>query len=101
MITLLVEAGVLAPERQIQLAEAERHHLKVRRARDGEQLRLLDGRGGAGQAMLVGNPSEGLVQISIVDSVPAPVTRGLASRRAIVTVLSGWSRKRPSLASRT
>ena len=78
MITLLVEAGVLAPERQIQLAEAERHHLKVRRARDGEKLRLLDGRGGAGQAMLVGNPSEGLVQISIVDSVPAPVTRGLA-----------------------
>jgi len=73
-----VEAGVLAPERQIQLAEAERHHLKVRRARDGEKLRLLDGRGGAGQAMLVGNPSEGLVQISIVDSVPAPVTRGLA-----------------------
>jgi 16S rRNA (uracil1498-N3)-methyltransferase len=78
MITLLVEAGVLAPERQIQLAEAERHHLKVRRAREGEKLRLLDGRGGAGEAMLVGNPSEGLVQISIVDSVPAPVTRGLA-----------------------
>ena len=78
MITLLVEAGVLAPERQIQLAEAERHHLKVRRAREGEKLRLLDGRGGAGEAMLVGNPSEGLVQISIVDSVPAPATRGLA-----------------------
>ena len=43
MITLLVEAGVLAPEVQVQLEESERHHLRVRRAREGEQVRLLDG----------------------------------------------------------
>jgi len=78
MITVLVEAGVLAPERQVQLAEAERHHLKVRRAREGERIRLLDGRGGAGEAMLVGSPSEGIVRISRFESVPRPVARGLA-----------------------
>ena len=78
MITLLVEAGVLAPERQVQLNEAERHHLKVRRARAGEKVRLLDGRGGTGEGTLVGNPSEGLVQISAIGVLPVPVTRGIA-----------------------
>ena len=78
MITLLVEAGVLAPERRVQLNEAERHHLKVRRARDGEKVRLLDGRGGAGEGTLVGNPSDGMVLVSAVNVVPVPVTRGIA-----------------------
>jgi 16S rRNA (uracil1498-N3)-methyltransferase len=78
MITLLVEAGVLAPERRVQLNEAERHHLKVRRARDGEKVRLLDGRGGAGEGTLVGHPSDGMVLVSAINVVPVPVTRGIA-----------------------
>jgi len=78
MITLLVEAGVLAPERDITLVEAERHHLRVRRARAGDRVRLVDGRGGVGDGTLVGVPSEGTVRVATLRSEPAPPTRGLA-----------------------
>lgn len=78
MITLLVEAGVLAPERDIKLVEAERHHLRVRRARAGDPVRLVDGRGGVGDGTLVGVPSEGTVHVATLRSEPAPTCRGLA-----------------------
>lgn len=78
MITLLVEAGVLAPECHIQLVEAERHHLQVRRARAGDAVRLLDGRGGIGDGTLVGAPSAGTVHVATLRSEPAPPCRGLA-----------------------
>jgi 16S rRNA (uracil1498-N3)-methyltransferase len=78
MITLLVEAGVLAPGRQIPLDESERHHLKVRRARDGERVRLLDGFGGTGEGTLVGPPSEASIHVDVFKPVPPPVRRGLA-----------------------
>ncbi len=78
MITLLVKAGVLAPERDIQLVEAERHHLRVRRARAGDPVRLVDGRGGVGDGTLVGAPSEGTVHVVTLRSEPAPICRGLA-----------------------
>lgn len=78
MITLLVEAGALAPERQVELDESERHHLKVRRARAGERVRLLDGFGGIGEGTLMGSPSAGCIQVLAFETVPAPVRRGLA-----------------------
>lgn len=78
MITLLVEAGVLAPERQVELDESERHHLKVRRARQGERVRLLDGSGGIGEGTVVGTPSEGRIHVVEFEAVPAPVRRGIA-----------------------
>ena len=79
MISLLVQAGVLAPERQIQLDEAERHHLKVRRAQDGEPVRLLDGQGGVADGVIAGGPAEGLIQVTSCTVVPVPMTRGLAA----------------------
>ena len=78
MIIVLVEAGVLAPERQVQLDESERHHLRVRRAREGERVQLLDGLGGSAEGTVVGSPSEGLIQITSHQVVPRPVRRGIA-----------------------
>ena len=78
MITLLVEAGVLAPEVQVHLEESERHHLRVRRAREGEQVRLLDGLGGVAEGLIAGPPAEGFVQVSSFTRVPRPARRGLA-----------------------
>ena len=78
MITLLVQAGVLAPERQIQLDEPERHHLRVRRATEGESVRLLDGFGGTGEGVVVGAPSEGLILVSSFNTAPRPALRGIA-----------------------
>ncbi|HKP29537.1 MAG TPA: RsmE family RNA methyltransferase [Gemmatimonadales bacterium] len=78
MITLLVQAGVLAPERQIQLDQSERQHLRVRRAQEAERVRLLDGFGGTAEGVVLGNPSDGLVQVSSVSTVPKPAFRGIA-----------------------
>lgn len=78
MITLLVEAGVLAPERQVRLDESERHYLKVRRARGGEPVRLLDGLGGMAEGVIAGAPSEGLILVQAHSMVLRPARRGLA-----------------------
>jgi len=78
MITLLVPAGLLAPGREVSLDQSERHHLKVRRARDGDPVRLLDGRGGIAEGTLSGSPGEGPIRVLSVRSIPRPPVRGLA-----------------------
>jgi 16S rRNA (uracil1498-N3)-methyltransferase len=78
MITLLVQAGVLAPGQQVRLDDPERHHLRVRRAREGEVVRLLDGMGGTAEGTIAGNPSEGLIQVHSHSVTPRPARRGLA-----------------------
>ena len=78
VITLLVEAGALAPEQQVRLDESERHHLRVRRAREGDPVRLLDGRGGTAEGHIAGSPAEGIIQVQTQVTVPRSACRGLA-----------------------
>jgi 16S rRNA (uracil1498-N3)-methyltransferase len=78
MITLLVQAGVLAPERQIQLDESERNHLRVRRGQEGDSVQLRDGYGGIGEGVIAGNPAEGLIQVSTSSTLTRPARRGIA-----------------------
>lgn len=78
MITLLVQAGVLAPGGEVPLEESERHHLRVRRAREGDPVRLVDGHGGTGEGILAGSPAEGPIRVERVHSVSRPTVRGLA-----------------------
>lgn len=54
MTAVLVPPGTLEPGAVLQIAEAEAHHLRVRRAAAGELVRLLDGAGGVGEGTLVG-----------------------------------------------
>lgn len=76
MISLLVEPGSLAPGKDLRLAEAERHHLKVRRAREGETVRLMDAHGMIGSGALV-QATAGIVRVADVASAPRPPVRGL------------------------
>ena len=75
MITVLVPPGAAAGRRE-RLDDAEQHHLRVRRARDGEQVALRDGAGlvGTGRVALVGKAWE--VEVDGVErrARPAPLT---------------------------
>jgi 16S rRNA (uracil1498-N3)-methyltransferase len=60
------------------LDEAEIHHLKVRRARDGEQVEVLDGAGLMGSGTLVRAGREWLVDISATELQQRPPALTLA-----------------------
>jgi 16S rRNA (uracil1498-N3)-methyltransferase len=78
VITLLVEPGILAPGTTVTLPRSEAHHLRVRRAREGEPIRLVDGQGTVALASLEGDAGSGEVRIGEVQRVPAPVPLRLA-----------------------
>ena len=78
MITLLAAPGSLAPGREVVLAPEESHHLRVRRSRPGELVRLVDGGGNLATGHVVGEPSAGRVLIHTVEQRPAPPSLGLA-----------------------
>ncbi len=77
MITVLVPPGTAAGRRE-QLAESEQHHLRVRRARDGEAVVLRDGAGlvGTGRVALAGNIWA--VEVEAVERRPRPAALTLA-----------------------
>jgi 16S rRNA (uracil1498-N3)-methyltransferase len=69
-------SGVVGTRRT--LDEAEIHHLKVRRARDGEQVEVLDGAGLMGSGTLVRAGREWLVDISATELQQRPPALTLA-----------------------
>lgn len=75
MITLLAHRGSLVAGTTITLPEEEAHHLRVRRAREGDVLRLADGEGVIGRGVLVQGDR---VAIHAVDRFHAPVPLSLA-----------------------
>jgi 16S rRNA (uracil1498-N3)-methyltransferase len=77
MITILVPHGVSAGRRE-PLDEAEQHHLRVRRAQDGERVSLRDGAGLLGTGRLVGAGREWLVDIEAVERRARPAALTLA-----------------------
>lgn len=74
MITLLAHRGSLVAGSIIDLPEEEVHHLRVRRARDGDVLRLADGDGIIGRGVLVQGER---VAVHAVDRFHPPVPLSL------------------------
>jgi len=77
MITLLPGGGGAAGQRG-RLVEGEGHHLRVRRAREGEEVGVRDGFGLVGSGRLVQVDGEWKVEIETADRHPAPVPLVLA-----------------------
>ena len=77
VITLLAPAGALVAGAEFQLEPEERHHLRVRRARSGDSVRLLDGRGTVAGGQVL-EPDDGRIRLNSVEHHPAPVQLGLA-----------------------
>ena len=70
---VLVPAGVhLEPGAKLVLDESESHHLKVRRAREGEALELRDGFGLVGTGRLVKQGEDWAVEVGGVTCHPRP-----------------------------
>lgn len=72
VITALAGPGELRAGAEIVLAEAEAHHLRVRRAAVGEEVRLLDGRGGRAVGTLTATGARTAVRIGAVEQVAVP-----------------------------
>jgi len=82
VITVLVPPGVVTPGvaagRRERLDDAEQHHLRVRRARDGERVALRDGAGlvGVGRIAIVGKAWE--VEVENAERLARPAALTLA-----------------------
>lgn len=63
MITVLIDPGAHPVGGVLSLPKSEAHHLRVRRARDGDEVRLLDGEGWVGLAVILGEPGGGQVRV--------------------------------------
>jgi 16S rRNA (uracil1498-N3)-methyltransferase len=77
MITLLVPPGV-APGAREPVEEAERHHLRVRRAAAGERVALRDGLGLVGTGRLAAAGHDWAVEVETVERRPRPAALTLA-----------------------
>jgi len=78
MITILAEPGSLVVGTWLTLPESESHHLRVRRAADGSDVRLFDGEGNVGSGVLGWNKKSAMVEISRVAAEPRPPALTLA-----------------------
>lgn len=86
MSALLLPSGSLAEGAAVDIPPDEAHHLRVRRATDGEQVRLIDGAGRVGLGVLEQHGSGWRALIEHVNSVPpAP---------ALVIAVGGGDRER-------
>jgi 16S rRNA (uracil1498-N3)-methyltransferase len=69
---VLAVPGTLLADSTIGLDEEERHHLRVRRAVDGERVRVLDGAGTVGEGRLLKQGGEFVVRVEGVREVQQP-----------------------------
>lgn len=77
MTTVLAAPGSLVAGAAVVLEPAEAHHLRVRRAASGEEIRLLDGQGAMGQGRLrLGD--EAVVEVETVHLLARPTPLTLA-----------------------
>lgn len=72
MHSVLLAPGSLVAPGTVALDEEERHHLRVRRAAAGEQVRVLDGAGLVGTGRLIQAGGELAVEVEQVREVPRP-----------------------------
>jgi 16S rRNA (uracil1498-N3)-methyltransferase len=78
MLTALVEQGMVKIGALLDLDPSEAHHLQVRRASSGDQIRLLDGVGGVGSGILSLARTEARVEVIQAEQRPRPPTLALA-----------------------
>ena len=79
VITLLAPAGTLVAGAELQLEPDERHHLRVRRARTGDPVRLFDGKGTTATGTVEGGPHAGKIRLDSVEHRSEPVQLGIAA----------------------
>lgn len=72
MISVLAPAGAVAALATVPLDEAEAHHLKVRRAAEGDPVKILDGAGTAGWGRLVRDAGGFAVVVERVEHAARP-----------------------------
>ncbi len=75
---VLVPPGALLGAGRVELEEDELHHLRVRRAREGEALRILDGAGATALGRLVKAGRGFAVEVETVSREPRPPGFSLA-----------------------
>jgi 16S rRNA (uracil1498-N3)-methyltransferase len=75
---VLIQRGSGEAGRRVSLEEAELHHLRVRRARDGEAVEILDGSGVRGIGRLVQVGKQWAVEIESLDREEAAAELTLA-----------------------
>jgi 16S rRNA (uracil1498-N3)-methyltransferase len=75
---LLIQRGSWEAGTRVRLNEAEVHHLRVRRATDGEAVVVLDGAGLLASGHLVQDGREWVVELDSVKQEPAPPALVLA-----------------------
>jgi 16S rRNA (uracil1498-N3)-methyltransferase len=78
---VLIQRGGWAAGQRVRLDDDEAHHLKVRRAKDGERVEVLDGAGLRGSGVLVKTRQEWMVEIVAVElqETPPSLTLGVAA----------------------
>jgi 16S rRNA (uracil1498-N3)-methyltransferase len=75
---VLIERGSGEVGKRVSLRESEVHHLRVRRAKVGEQVEVLDGAGVRGSGHIVQDGRDWLVDVDKVEREPAPAELVLA-----------------------
>jgi 16S rRNA (uracil1498-N3)-methyltransferase len=75
---VLIERGSGEVGKRVSLRESEVHHLRVRRAKVGEQVELLDGAGVRGSGHIVQDGQDWLVDVDELEQEPAPLGLVLA-----------------------
>jgi 16S rRNA (uracil1498-N3)-methyltransferase len=78
MIAILADPGTLVAGSWLTVPDSEAHHLRVRRAAEGSEVRLLDGEGNVGSGVLGWNKKSAMVQIARVAAEPRPPELTLA-----------------------
>ena len=75
---VVIQRGSGAAGKRVGLDEHEAHHLKVRRAQDGEIVDVLDGAGFIGKGILVQSGREWMVEVGTAELQPPPASLTLA-----------------------
>lgn len=78
MKTVLLPTGGLAAHRTLPVSPEELRHLRVRRAEDGEAVRVCDGRGAVAEGRIEFVGKSAVVRLGAIEHVPPPVALVLA-----------------------
>jgi len=78
VIAVLADPGTLVAGSWLAVPESESHHLRVRRAADGSEVRLLDGQGNVASGVLGWDKKTAMVQVVQVAAEPRPPELTLA-----------------------